>query len=206
MDLSNVLKVIKKSFTPRKNVDFDEQGLHFELEPLTSIEETKVLESLKDVDETHYIENLRRYSLACSIRKITVKEDDKVTEFDLSKEFIEYADLDGSTKKKSKFLYMIDYLGTWPDAIIDALFDAHTQMHEELDDRVNKSVKFEKILLSDKVPEDKPDTFRPLNETEVPEGELDDAERQQRKVDKEMAAESERMAQAELNKFQKMSA
>ena len=52
MSLNDVLRAIKKSFVPRKSVDFEESGTHFELETLTAIEDVKALEACKDLDGT----------------------------------------------------------------------------------------------------------------------------------------------------------
>jgi hypothetical protein len=197
MDLAGVLKHLKKSFTPRKNVDFEEQGLHIELEPLTSIEEVKVLESLKNFEGSHYIEGLRRHSLAYSIKRIKAKgEGDDVIDFDLSSDMIEYTDESGEKKSLSKFLYMIDYLGQWPSSIIDLLFDAFNDMSMETDDRVVKNAKFEKFKLSEKPPEEKPENFKQIIEKEEDLSGLDENQRLQRKVDKELEQETVRMNQA----------
>lgn len=197
MGMDSVLQRIKKSFTPRKRIDFDEVGIHFELEPLTALEEVKVTESLKDIDDNIYIAALKKHSLACSIRKMVIDEDNgETTVFDLSNEFIEYLDKDGEPKTKSRFLYMLDYLSQWPNAVIDVLFDAFTNMHLEIDAKVRQQGKFETFRVSEIPPEDKEPKLKKVAEEdeESTEG-LTEAERLEKKVNKELEEADLKLAQ-----------
>lgn len=195
MDLNNVLKIIKENFSPRKNIDFEEEGLHFELEPLNTKEETIVLEACKDIDETLYIENLKRYSLACSIKKIN--------NLDFSKDDIEYEDKDddNKVKTKSKFLFMKDYLAKWPSVLIDILFDAFTNMQREIENKIRTNAKFEKFAISEEPEEqeEKPGELRKIVENEAPDIELTETEKLNKKVEKELDTETIRMAEKELD-------
>ncbi len=185
MDFESVLKSIKGSFSPRKTVDFDEEDIHIDIEPLTSKEETVVLESCKDADDMEYIETLKRHTLACAIKKIN--------ELDIDKDEIEYEE----GKSKSKFLYMKEYLEKWPSTLIDVLFDAFTHMQKELEGHVKATAKYERILLSETVPveEEEKGQFRRTVEN-TSEG-LTEVEKLKEAVDKEQQDEDTRMSDSE---------
>jgi len=175
MNFNNILKIINDNFAKRKNVDFEKEGLHFEIAPLSSKEEVIILESCKEVDETEYIEALKRLTLACSIKKLN--------DLDIDKDEIEYED----GKFKSKFLFMKDYLSQWPSSIIDVLFEAFTHMAKESENKVRESAKFERILLSDKIEdEESKNEFRRIVEN-TSEG-LSEIEKLKETVDNEIAA------------------
>jgi len=198
MNLNVVLKSIKKIMDVRKKVDLDEYDLHFELGPVTNSEEAKILESIKELESSLYMEGLKRHSLACSIKKITFKnEAGVVVENDLQADIIEYEDEDGSLKKKSKFLYMVDFLKGWPSSLIDSLFAAHNDLHAELDDMIKRGTKFEKYAVSAKLPPEKLEKLKQPESEEVSEEELDDAEKLKRQVDMELEREEAKIANAE---------
>jgi len=188
---------MKKSFTPRKNVDFEEQGLHIELEPLTAGEEVKILESLKDLSGAQYIEGLKRHSLACSIKRFQVKQENgEMLDLDLSLPLVEYVDDDGNKATKSKFLYMIDFLAQCPSTVVDLLFDAFSDMSQEAENRVLKNAKFEKFVLSEKLPAEQPAKFKEVIETPEDTVGLDENERLQKKVDQEIERETLKMQES----------
>jgi hypothetical protein len=191
MELDKILAKVKKDFAPRKKVDFEEFALHFELEPLTSFEDAKILTALKDFEPTQYIAALKRHTLACSVKKIN--------DIDLSGEDVQYEDEKGEKKMKSKYLYMVDFMGKCPSLLIDGLFDAFTAMNAEAEELVKKGIKFERIILTEDVPEEKPKKFRPVND-EIPVEQMSDVERLERKVEKEIADADSRLAEAEVAK------
>ena len=174
MSFKDILKIVNENFAERKMVDFEKEGLHFEIAPLSSKEEVIVLESCKEVDETEYIESLKRCTLACAIKKLN--------DLEIDKDEIEYED----GKFKSKFLYMKEYLSKWPSSIIDVLFEAYTHMSKEAENKVQDSVKFERMALSDTI-EDEEDKnkFRRIVE-DTSEG-LSEIEKLKEKVDNEIA-------------------
>jgi len=202
MGLDSILSTIRKSLTPRKNVDFAEQGLHFELEPLTSVDEIKILEACKDLEGGQYIEALKRHSLACAIKLIELKEIENGVEkkevIDLSREIIEYTTEAGDVKTKSRFLYMIDYLGQWPSFMIDTLFDAFTNMQKETEQRINNSAKFEKFVLSDKLPVEESKGLRRIIESDSDEG-MTDVDKMSQIVDQEIADADAQIARSETD-------
>ena len=187
MDLNSLLLQVREKFSPRKKVDFNEEGLHFEIEPLTSLEEAKVLTTLKDVEDTQYVSVLKRHTLACSIKKIN--------DIDLSGESVEYVEGE-EKKKKSKYLYMVDFLGKWPSSLIDVLFDAFSDMNRQAEAKARKDAQFEKFVVSEEVPADAPGKFRPLDEA-VPVEELSPEERLEKKVEREIEEADLHMAEAE---------
>jgi hypothetical protein len=190
MDLDKILLKVREKFSPRKMIDFKEEGLHFELEPLTAIEEAKILTALKDVEDTQYIASLKRHSLACSIKKIN--------DIELDVENVEY-DEDGEKKKKSKYLYMLDFIGKWPAPLVDTLFDFFSSMNREAELKVKQSAKFEKFILSDQITEEKVKKFRPLDET-IPAEQLTPEERLEKKVEKEIEEADAKIAEANVER------
>jgi hypothetical protein len=188
--MESILNRIKKNFTPRKTVDFNE------LEPVTALDEVKIVESLKGIDDNLYIDGLKRHSLACAIKKITMDEEGGSTVYDLSQEFIEYVDSEGKQKTKSSFLYMLDFLGAWPNAVINVLFEAFTNMQQEIETKVQQQSKFEFFRISEKPPEDKEPKMKlvPQKEDETREG-LTDMEILERKVNKELDEADMKLAQ-----------
>jgi hypothetical protein len=183
-------------------VDFAEQGLHFELEPLTSVDEVKILETCKDLEGGQYIEALKRHSLACAIKLIELKEIvngvEKKEVIDLSREIIEFTTEAGDVKTKSRFLYMIDYLGQWPSFMIDTLFDAFTNMQKDTEQRINNSAKFEKFVLSEKLPVEENKGLRRIIESDSDEG-LTEVDRMSQIVDQEIADADAQIALSETD-------
>lgn len=187
-DLHNVLKIIKSHYSKRKTVDFEDIGLHVEVEPLTSLEEIKILEASKDVEGSQYIEALKRNTLACAIKKIN--------DLDLDKPDLEYEDENGEKKEKSKFLYMAEYLSEWPSSIIDVLFDAFTNMQAEIEQKIKKDAKFERFEMSEKPQEDQPEKFRKIKETDNVPG-TTPVERLNKRVEREINREDLKFAEKE---------
>jgi hypothetical protein len=141
-NLKDVLSGIKKSFSLTKKVEFAELGLTFELGTLTSQEEIKILEAIKDVSDVGYLDNLKKVSLAFGIKKIN--------DFDLT-ETIEYTDeTTGKKVTESKFLFLTKELDSWSTAIRDALFDAFSNLQAELEDKVSNGIKFERFSIQEK--------------------------------------------------------
>ena len=175
----DVLKKIRENFSPRKEVDFKKEGLHFEMEPLTSKEEVIVLESCKDIGDSEYIEALKRHTLACSIKHVN------------GLEIPDTVDAEGGSK--SRFLYLIDFLAEWPSGLIDVLFDAFTHMQKENEAKIKENAKFDKFALSEEIEDEETrGEFRRIVE-DASEG-LTEAEKLKEKVDKEVEeADNRRM-------------
>jgi hypothetical protein len=183
MQLDAVLKNIKQTYMTRKKVDFEDANLHFELEPITADEEIKIMAYCKDYQGSEYIDALKRSSLACTIKKIN---DNDLSVVDVS--YIE----ENKPITKTKFLFMLDYIGKWPTSFIDILFTAYYEMQQEIEAKVNGSAKFERFQLAEKPQESviKP-KFREVKETD--EG-LDAEERLRKTVEKEIETENSKMA------------
>lgn len=189
-DLNNLLKTIKSSFSKRKKVDFEESNLHFELEPLNSLDEMKVMEACKDIEGAAYIEALKKNSLACSIKK--------VNDMDFSGPDVTYTDENGKEQEKSTFLFMTEFLSEWPSSLIDVLFEAFTDMQTELEAKLKKDVKFERFIISEKPEEDQPEKFRKIKENEnVPE--MTETERLDKKVKEEIDKEDMKISESEMS-------
>ena len=189
MDFNSLKKKIKENFSPRKDVDFEKEGLHFELEPLSAKDEMKVLEGCKDINDSSYIEALKRHSLAGSIKKIN--------DIEFGDKDVEYEDENGEKIIKSKFLYMLDFLSDWPSPLIDTLFDAFTTMSKEIETKIINGAKFDRINISEEIQEEesKP-KFRRINESEMPPG-LTDVEKMNEQVSKEVEERSTHMSETE---------
>lgn len=182
MNLKDLRQVIKDNFLKRKKIDFDEENLHFEIEPLTSLDEVKVTEACKDLDGTQYIEAVKRHTIAYALKKIND------IDFNLK-------DLDDGESIKSKFIVMIDLISEWPSSLIDILFDAYLEMNKELNLNIQAKVRFEKFKLSEEILEKETEKFRRLNE-ETSEG-LTETERLDKAVKQEIETENIKMAETE---------
>ena len=88
-------------------------------------------------------------------------EDGTKTVYDLSIEFIDLVNEETKeVESKSKFLYMVDFLSSWPSEVIDVLFDAFSDMVAEAREKVKKNAKFERFKISEKPAEDKAETLK----------------------------------------------
>lgn len=134
MNLNDVLASIQKTFKPRRRVDFEDMGLHIDIEPLTSIEELKVMEIVRSLEGSEYMESLKRNSLAYAIKSIN--------EINLDGDVIKYEE-NGKTVTKSKFLYMQEYLGQFPSSILDNLFGIYSNVIQEAESIITKKMKFD---------------------------------------------------------------
>ena len=115
------------------------------------------------------------------------KEDGSIETYDLSKDIIDFLNEGtGKTESKSKFLFMVDFLSSWPGDILDVLFDAFSDMVVEAREKVKKNAKFERFKISEKPAEDKPETLKRVAETDESLEELDDNERLAKKVEREI--------------------
>jgi hypothetical protein len=173
MNLNDLFKKVKKAFTVQRVVDMDEFDLHMVLEPLTSAEEIKVLESCTGFDGGAFVAQLKRGSLAYSIKKIN--------DIDFYDEVLEYVDDEGNSLKETKYIFITRQIDKMPSALRDALFEAFTNMQYEVEALVSKNVKFERFTTQNiqeemasqevGVPKgfrkiDKPADEEPVNETE----------------------------------------
>ena len=186
MDLSNIFKDIKKKFSPRKLIDFEEENLHFEVEPLNSLEEMVIMGALQDIEGTNYIKLLRVYTLACAIKKIN---DVEITDE------VKYMDGDGEEKVKSHFLFMKDYVTQWPSELTDIIFEAYANMLSGLQKKIRENAKFEKVSISDEPEDEAPEKFHKIDE-ESNKG-LTETERLNKRVEEEISNENLHMAEAE---------
>ena len=191
MDLNGVLGKIKENFSPRRKVDFDEVDLHFELEPITSSEEIKVLEASKELEGSAYIEALKKYSLAFAIKKIND------TEFPVDE--ITYQDGE-ETKIQSKFLFLSKQIEKWPTPLRDTLFEVYQNMAEEIEDKIKKMAKFERFQITPVDTEEKSEDqkFRRVNEAKK-DSDVNEVNRLNKKVDEEIANANMAMAQTSQN-------
>lgn len=137
MDLKNLFKHIKKTFSIKKNVDFEEFNLHFIMEPITTAEEMRIFEACKGYEGGAFMAELKRSSVAYAIKRIN--------DIDLSEDFVEYEDDSGKKVAETKYLFLIRQIDTWPVGLRDLLFDAFNEMQLEVDSLVTNKSKFERF-------------------------------------------------------------
>ena len=205
MDLKNLFSTIKNTFNVKKTVEFDD--LHIIMEPLNTIEEMKVLEACSGTGDG-YISQLKKSSLAFTIRVIGAKDETgKFNDIEFRDEVVEHL-VDDIVVKESKYLFMLRHIDSWPVSFRDILFDAFNDMLLEVENAVNKRVKFERFSIQT-VPEgtkrEEPGVPAGYKKVEEPEEEeaLTDAEKLNRQVKKEteqVEADMGRRTEEALNK------
>ena len=109
MNLSDLFKKIKNSFTVQKVIEVEGHDLRFVLEPLTSAEEIKILEACNVLEGGQFIAQLKKSSLAYSIKKIN--------DIDFSGEIIEYDDENGKLLKETKYICLSKQLDVMSTAL-----------------------------------------------------------------------------------------
>lgn len=190
MELNEVLKKIKTTFTLHKRVDFDDYDLHIEMEPLTTQEELKVLEACTDLEGAAYLEGLKKHSLAFAIKKITTGGKD----LDLNENEFKYVDDDGMEKSMSKYLMLVEQIGEWPASLRDLIFEAFNDLQQELESKIREKGKFERFLVNEPPSEEEtvPSGMRRVKEAKE-DAEMTDAEKLTRTVEKEMDTAQDQM-------------
>jgi hypothetical protein len=204
MDLKNLFDTIKKTFTVQRKVDFDDMDLHVVLEPLTALEEVMVLEACNPKEGGAYIAELKKNSLAFSIKEIN--------EFKFYDRDIEYPDENGKVINESKYLFLAHQIETWPVALRDALFDAFNDIILEVEDIITKKTKFKRFGAaapvtvetdSEKQSAGIPAGFRKIEEPKEPEP-ANETERLNQQVKKEAEMVESHMVTEALSEEQKL--
>jgi len=137
--INELFKDIKKSFAIQKRVDFDELNLHFLMEPLTALEELKLLETLQTAEGGIFVAELKRGTLAFALKKIN--------DMEFLNDIVEYVDDKGNPIKETKYIFLKNQIDTWPVALRDLLFEAFNDMQLELDKMVQTKSKFERFSI-----------------------------------------------------------
>ena len=176
--LKSLFVKIKKTFELKRVVDFPEYGLSFELRPLTSREELKVLEACKDFEGAIYIDALKKHSLAYGIKRINELSFEEDSD-------LEYEDDAGKPVKVSSYLFLLEKIDELPSTFRDTLFDVFSNLLEEMEHKITDKAKFEKFTIQPPpAPEPKQDSgappgFRRVEEPkDEPEDEMEKMERQ----------------------------
>jgi hypothetical protein len=178
MDLKSLFLTIKNTFNVKKTVEFDD--LRIIMEPLNTLEEMKVLEACSGSGDG-YISQLKKSSIAFAIRAIGVKDaNGKFTDTEFKDDVVEYTGDDNKPIKETKYLFMLHQIEAWPVAFRDSIFVAFNDMLLELEDLIEKKVKFERFSI-----QTVPESMKREEPTEVPKGfkkiekeeELSDAEK-----------------------------
>lgn len=184
----DILKSVNKAFKLRKPVDFEEYGLHITLEILDTIEEIKVLESIKGFESGEYVEGLKRHTLAFAIKALN--------DISLDGDSVEYGEA-GKKVSKSKFIFLREYIGKWPSSLVDAVFGAYSNMQLEVEKRLSGGMKFQNFQMEEppKVEETKQE-FQQVEEDEA-DANLTEAEKLAKQVEKEQEQAEAEMARGE---------
>ena len=195
--LTDLFKNIKKSFTVSKVIEFGDFNIQFTLEPLTSMEELKVLEACNGRDGGAFISELKRSTLAYAIKKIN--------DIEFTDDIIEYPDDKGKILKETKYVFMVKQIDALPAAFRDTLFEVFDNLQLEMESIVSSKAKFERFKINF-VPEDikpasdagVPQGFRKIVEPDEPfEDTMDETDRLNQQVKKEAEQVQLGMASAE---------
>jgi len=186
MDLNSLCKKMSNDLNIFRDVEFSEIGIRIRLEPPTSDEEIKILSGCVDLEGHEYINGIKVCSLAYAIKSIN--------EFKLedNKEY-EYTDDNGDKSKLSKYLYLKKMVGSWPPPIRDTLFEAFTNMQDEMDDKVKGMAKFKRFVVT-KPEKNVKNTYKRIENQEDEEG-LTETDKLNKQVEKELE-----QAEVDLNK------
>ena len=197
--LKNLFDGIKKSFTIRKKIDFDEYDLHLEMEPLTSIQELKVLESAREYDGGAYINALKNKSLSYALKNING--------IDLTVKELEYPGEDGKPVVEETSLFLAKQVEEWPAALRDMVFEAFQNMNEEVEARVKEKSKFERFTTQAPAEEGDGVTGAPKGFTRVEEAkedsDLTEVERMNKKIEEEIEEAEAQRAQSDQDTVDK---
>lgn len=185
MDISSLFKNIKKTFVVQRVVELENLNLRFTIEPLTAVDELKVVEACKDLNDLSYIAGLKRNTLAFSIKKIN--------DVELNEDLVEYKDDDGKLIRETKYIFLTRQIDSWPTALRDTLFEAFNDAVQELEELVSKKVKFNKFVIQ-KPAEIKteeagiPKGFRKIEEDNIPDKSMNEVDKLNQKVKDEAEA------------------
>jgi hypothetical protein len=135
--LQNLFENIRQRFSIKRVIDFEGYDLSITIQPLTSIEELKVIEACKDVEGVLYLESLKKSSLAFAIRRVN----DLVFE----STDVEYEDNEGKLVVESKYLFLLRQIESWPAALRDTIFEAFNNMTVELEYTLARKTKYERF-------------------------------------------------------------
>jgi len=181
-NLKDLFNKIKVAFTVKKVVDFDDFNLHFELEPLSAMEELKVLEVCNGREGGAFVSELKRSTLAFSIKRIN--------EVEFRQDIVDYPGENGKILKETKYLFLVKHIDELPAAFRDILFEAYNDIQTEIEFLINKNVKFERFKVQNvtsDVPVGEagiPKGFRKIEEPKEPEP-TDETERLNQQVKRE---------------------
>lgn len=191
MDLGNLFQDIEKAFRIRRDVDFDDAGIHITLETPSSSDESKVLEAVKEFEGAAYIDNLKVHTLAIAIRKIN--------EYSFEAKEVDIPAEDGGTVKQSRYLYLRGQVAKWPVALRDFLFTIFNNMQAELEDKIKENTKFEMYSQPVEAPPSTEEQLPgDLKKVDVPDEPLDmtDVEKESVEAMKNVEREQAKMDQA----------
>jgi hypothetical protein len=178
MNLKNIFKKVKEDVRIRKEVDFPSIGITIYMEPPTSMEEVKILSSCQDLEGAEYIGGVKIHSLAYAIKKINDTELSDDDDYD-------YVNKNGEKENLSKYLYMVRQLEEWPSAVRDILFEAFTDMQNEMEEKIKSMAKFKRFTTTTQSDaEESESKYRRVDEKE--DENLDEVEKLNKKVKEEI--------------------
>lgn len=134
MGFKDSLLKIKSKLDYRKTVEVGDSKIEI---GLLSIFEEQKLSAEKtdesDEDGSIYLNEIRKKLLSYAIKKVDGDELPNVIE----------ETKDGVTSKKTKEMYLIEVLGSYPASLITYLFDAYVDLRDETDNKFKDVFKFD---------------------------------------------------------------
>jgi hypothetical protein len=186
MDLQKAFQSLKTAYSVSKDVTLDELGIVLTLEPPDSTIESSIIEACSDVDGGAYLEAVKDHSLAYAIRALNGERIQDV---------IKVNGEDGEVIEKTRYLFMLEQVRSWPQPLKDLVFDAYSDLLSEIQTKIEAGVKFERFVVSSSVVKPPvPDDFKMV---EDPGEELTDVEKVTQQVRDEQEQVEQTMAQTE---------
>lgn len=186
MDLQKAFQSLKTAYSVSKDVTLDELGIVLTLEPPDSTIESAIIEACSDVDGGAYLEAVKDHSLAYAVRALNGERIQDV---------IKVNGEGGEVVEKTRYLFMLEQVRSWPQPLKDLVFDAYSDLLAEIQTKIEAGVKFERFVVSSSVVKPPvPDDFKMV---EDPGEELTDVEKVTQQVREEQGQVEQTMAQTE---------
>jgi len=186
MNLQGIFKKVKENVRIYRDIEISD--ISIKMEPPTALEEVKILTACKDFEGPEYINGIKLNSLAYSIKKIN--------EYDLSENEYTYTNENGEKETLSKYLFMMRQIEQWPTSVRDVLFDAFTDMQNEMDDKVKEMAKFKRYKITTESAVEEPESKFKKVKVKEDEG-LTEVEKLNRQVEKEIDQANSNLSSSE---------
>jgi hypothetical protein len=141
MGFLEALKSIKEKVSYTKEVDFLGSKLCLGLlsvsdeQKISSLQNTGVDGSVAVIDTTEYFRDFKKRILSIAIKRVDSMVIPEVV--------IDHEDGKETQTKKTKEVFLYDYLSTFPTAMVDNLFEAYLDFKEECGEKIEKDFKWD---------------------------------------------------------------